>query len=101
MTNKSRFLGRVGVLLLGSAALVALLTPGLANGFGESRYVLMRMQQRLVELGYTPGTPDGVFGPGTSAAFSLYQAVESLPQTGVADSATILRLLIEQQTAAQ
>ena len=37
MTNKSRFLGRVGVLLLGSAALVALLTPGLANGFGESR----------------------------------------------------------------
>ena len=60
----------------------------------------MRMQTRLVELGYTPGTPDGVFRPGTSAALKLYQAVESLPQTGVADTATILRLLVENSIAA-
>ena len=55
---------------------------------------LARMQVRLEELGYDPGTTDGTFTPETSAAFSSYQAAESLPQTGVADSATIVKLLV-------
>ena len=33
----------------------------------------MRMQQRLVEMGFDPGVPDGVYGPATAQAVWAYQ----------------------------
>lgn len=57
---------------------------------------LLLVQQRLNERGVLKGKPDGSFGPQTEAALKDYQKAEKLPVTGVADSATVIRLLIEQ-----
>ena len=57
---------------------------------------LLLGQQRLNERGVLKGKPDGSFGPQTEAALKDYQKAEKLPVTGVADSATVIRLLIEQ-----
>ena len=57
---------------------------------------LLLVQQRLNERGVLKGRPDGTFGPQTEAALKEYQTAEKLPVTGVPDSATVVRLLIEQ-----
>ncbi|MGE0658866.1 MAG: peptidoglycan-binding domain-containing protein [Reyranellaceae bacterium] len=57
---------------------------------------LLLVQQRLNERGILKGKPDGTYGPQTEAALKDYQKAEKLPVTGVADSATVVRLLIEQ-----
>ncbi len=46
------------------------------------------LQRRLREEGFYPGPVDGVFGPGTRAALSQYQARHGLPRTGALDDAT-------------
>ena len=59
------------------------------------RETLMQMQQALIQLGLLSGTPDGVFGPQTATAVRVFQQQQGLETTGVADSATIFRLLVE------
>jgi hypothetical protein len=56
---------------------------------------LMRMQEVLIRLGHLGGTPDGDFGPQTETAMRAFQEQQGLDVTGVADTATIFRLLIE------
>ena len=47
------------------------------------------LQRRLINLGYLPeGSADGVFGSGTAAALSAFQARVGLPATGAADVPT-------------
>jgi hypothetical protein len=46
------------------------------------------VQQRLVNLGYTPGPVDGILGPQTRAALRAFQADRGLRGSGEPDSAT-------------
>ncbi|MFP4274695.1 MAG: peptidoglycan-binding protein [Paracoccaceae bacterium] len=49
-------------------------------------------QQRLVELGYDPGVPDGLMGPNTARAIAAFQADAGQPQTGRVTNALLARL---------
>ena len=53
------------------------------------------MQTKLVGYGYLKGKPDGSFGARSEIALKAFQKDQKLPETGVADGATIIRLLIE------
>ena len=50
------------------------------------------IQQRLNELGYNAGSPDGLMGRGTSAAIIAFQQDRGLASTGTADRALLLQL---------
>lgn len=69
---------------------------------GDYSWSVVRIQQRLAELGYldgnsksaTKGNPaDGVYGDSTVNAISRFQRDSGLPATGVADVETQKRLL--------
>ncbi len=51
------------------------------------------MQRKLRELGYFSGEPDGAFSEATQRAVESFQMVNGLPITGVADGATLMRLM--------
>ena len=51
---------------------------------GSSGDDVARLQQRLVDLGFATGTPNGQYGSATSASIRLFQAANGLEQTGVA-----------------
>ena len=50
------------------------------------------IQQKLTDLGYLTGTPDGMYGGGTAAAVKQFQEEHGLPGTGNADVYTQLAL---------
>lgn len=47
----------------------------------------------LLYLGYSPGSPDGVVGPKTSGAISVFQSDYGLPATGQLDETTSKMLI--------
>ena len=51
-----------------------------------------RLQRRLAELGFSPGEPDGVFGPHTAAAVHAYQLTQGLVADGEAGRNTLKAL---------
>lgn len=51
-----------------------------------------QVQERLSELGYRTGTPDGDFGPMTQGAVRDFQTANGLQTTGAVDNATRQRL---------
>ena len=56
---------------------------------GDCTWATNLLQRRLIELGYLPaGSADGVYGSGTAAALSAFQAKLGLPATGAADVLT-------------
>ncbi|MFS8585346.1 MAG: L,D-transpeptidase family protein, partial [Acidimicrobiia bacterium] len=55
---------------------------------GESGEAVLALQQRLVELGYWLGEPDGTYGQLTRQAVMAFQKVEGLARDGVAGPAT-------------
>src|SRR5690606_15958967 len=59
---------------------------------GESGDAVLALQQRLSELGYWLGTPDGNYGQLTRQAVMAFQKVEGLTRDGVAGPATRQRL---------
>ncbi len=59
---------------------------------------LMAIQQALTRGKYLTAPADGTFGPTTAAALRAFQKAESLPETGLPDPATTIRLLIELPT---
>ncbi|MEW6661793.1 MAG: L,D-transpeptidase family protein [Bacillota bacterium] len=46
------------------------------------------LQERLLELGYSPGPLDGFFGPLTEKALKAFQTANNLPATGRTDNLT-------------
>lgn len=56
---------------------------------GDCTWATNLLQRRLIELGYlSEGNADGVFGSGTAAALSAFQAKLGLAATGAADPIT-------------
>ena len=53
---------------------------------------VLRLQERLVQLHYDPGTVDGRYGAEAALAVMAFQKVSALPRTGVADAATLTAL---------
>ena len=53
---------------------------------------VLRLQQRLVQLHYDPGTVDGHYGETTALAVMAFQKVSGLGRTGVADTAALTAL---------
>lgn len=60
----------------------------------ESGEAVLALQQRLVELGYWLGEPDGTYGQLTRQAVMAFQKVEGLSRDGVAGPATRQRLAV-------
>jgi len=54
--------------------------------------ITQQAQMRLAQLGFDPGTADGIFGPRTSAAIKEFQKQSGLPETGTLDSTTLAKL---------
>lgn len=54
---------------------------------------VLRLQQRLVEQGFDPGEPDGLFGPATRRALREFQKNQGMVADGFPDAATIQALL--------
>lgn len=59
------------------------------------RETLLLVQERLRDLGYSAGVPDGVYGPQTRSAIQAFQAASGLDESGIADPSTLLRLLVQ------
>ena len=53
------------------------------------------LQNRLRELGFSPGAIDGVFGPGTEAAVTAFQRSEGLLADGIVGPRTAATLRLE------
>ena len=62
---------------------------------GDSSNDVLVMQRRLKELGYYSGEPAGAFDDATRQAVESFQMVNGLPITGVADGATLMRLMAD------
>jgi peptidoglycan hydrolase-like protein with peptidoglycan-binding domain len=61
---------------------------------GESGDAVAALQQRLVDLGYWMGEPDGSYGQLTRQAVMAFQKVEGLGRDGVAGPATQAQLAV-------
>lgn len=79
--------GRLGVD--GGAAPSQTSAPGAgAAAAGGAMMPLKAAQQKLNDLGYNAGSPDGAMGRGTQNALRTFQKDQGLPQTGRLDRAT-------------
>ena len=56
-------------------------------------YYALLLQQKLIDLGYLSGTPDGVYGADCEKAVKKYQKDHGLQVTGIADPALLESLL--------
>ena len=72
--------------------------------WGSTGPEVRQLQERLVELEFDPGEPDGIFGPDTEAAVEDFQECEGLLVDGIAGPQTFnalgLALDLEQKPAA-
>ena len=50
---------------------------------GSSGDAVQRLQERLVELGFAVGSPNGQYGAATSASIRLFQAANGMEETGI------------------
>jgi peptidoglycan hydrolase-like protein with peptidoglycan-binding domain len=57
-----------------------------------SRERRAEIQKALIEAGFNPGTPDGVWGPNSVTALQDFQASRGLESTGRIDSLTLIQL---------
>lgn len=55
---------------------------------GNYAWRIYQMQEKLIELGYLDGEPDGIYGDGTAKAISVFQGKNGLEVTGTADPET-------------
>ncbi len=53
-----------------------------------SKSEILKIQKRLLELGYDPGPADGSMGPKTKGAIKSFQRDNSLEETGIIDEKT-------------
>ena len=84
---------RTTALILALALIILCASPALAElRRGSVGEPVRQLQQRLLECGWLFEEPDGAYGRNTEAAVRNYQAYAGLPETGVADDATLQRL---------
>ena len=50
------------------------------------------LQKALASLGFSPGTPDGDYGPATQVAVERFQVAKGLAEDGVVGPATLAAL---------
>lgn len=53
---------------------------------GSGGEAVIKLQERLVELGYAKGNPNGEYGSATTASLKLFQKINGLEETGVANT---------------
>ncbi len=93
-------------------ALQVLLLDGLASpasglrqtgllSLGDSGEQVFVLQKRLYELNFLKSSVDGQYGPATVQAVTTLQALNNLPQTGVAASAELSLIFTPQVVAGQ
>lgn len=63
------------------------------NSVNIRQNTLRRIQERLSAGGYYSEEPDGLYGPDTRAALISYQRDNGIPETGIPDRATVLRII--------
>ena len=63
---------------------------------GDSGDAVLKLQQRLAELGYAETETDGVYGSGTASAVKRFQRRSWLLETGMADRITIEALFSQE-----
>ncbi|MDY6267456.1 MAG: NlpC/P60 family protein [Selenomonadaceae bacterium] len=86
---KKHRLAKKIALILGLSLLAtstALASPTLKNG--SRGHDVLLLQQKLVEIGYAPGSADGVYGAGTERAVAAFQRDQNIRVTGVVNAAT-------------
>ncbi len=77
--------------MLTMVMLMMFILPGLADTVlkkGDTGADVLKMQERLIELGYMTGDATGTFDDETEAALIAFQRSNSLLATGMADSRT-------------
>lgn len=91
-----RYLWRILlVLLINLMILAMLLNGGGANAlskYGSRGDEVTQIQERLTELGYDPGTVDGIFGARTQEAVRAFQQDYGLAVDGIAGENTLRAL---------
>lgn len=60
---------------------------------GDSGETVLALQQRLGELGFAPGNPDGSYGQRTEVSIAAFQDLVALDPTGIADTETVSALM--------
>ena len=75
----------LGLALLFSATTV-FASPTLQNG--SHGHDVLLLQQKLTEIGYAPGSADGVFGKATEKAVAEFQRDQNIRVTGIVNAAT-------------
>ena len=79
---------KLTAILLCLALVCALAIPALADmQKGSNGDDVVKLQQRLIDLGYLTGTADGDFGGKTETALKAFQAANGLEETGIATDA--------------
>jgi hypothetical protein len=59
---------------------------------GDTGSQVKALQRALAALGYSAGTPDGVYGPSTTNAVERFQVAKGLQDDGVVGPATLAKL---------
>ena len=59
---------------------------------GDTGSQVKTLQQALAALGYSSGTPDGVYGPSTMNAVERFQVAKGLNEDGIVGPATLAAL---------
>ncbi len=72
-----------------------------ACGPGDTGDIVKMLQTMLLELGFDPGTADGIYGVQAQAAVRNFQLYAGLKETGVADAETAQALKSRWQAAQQ
>lgn len=62
---------------------------------GSKGILVQRLQNKLIELGYEPGSPDGIFGQKTDNAVKAFQTESGLISDGIVGRRTLALLALE------
>lgn len=73
---------------------------GVVSGVKKQHYPMVKaVQELLMQLGYNPGSPDGLMGRKTKNALKNYQEDQQLLVTGLIDDATLISLGLRQSSS--
>lgn len=86
------FLWRAMLVVLINVMVIAMLLSGTSRAlskYGSTGSEVTQIQQRLAELGYSPGTADGIYGTQTKNAVIAFQRDYGLDDDGIAGPKTL------------